>query len=127
MDCGPLASGFAFSGLDEKGNAKFEIARNLSFDGLFQPRIKYFSSAWNMSVADWLRNYVFMRSLPTSKNRSKGIARATLTTFIVSAIWHGFYPGFMMFFLGCFLLDLHQKLGWDLIGQYTKGLIPDII
>jgi lysophospholipid acyltransferase len=75
--------------------------------GLFWTmKIKYFLSCWNISVHEWLKNYVFMRMLPTG-SRGKGIAKASFLTMMVSAIWHGFYPGFFFFFLGAFIMDFH--------------------
>eukprot|EP01113_Clastostelium_recurvatum_P026253 TRINITY_DN3152_c0_g2_i3.p1 TRINITY_DN3152_c0_g2~~TRINITY_DN3152_c0_g2_i3.p1 ORF type:complete len:490 (-),score=107.59 TRINITY_DN3152_c0_g2_i3:21-1490(-) len=51
---------------------------------------------WNMGVNDWLRNYVYLRVTPPG---SKPSALATLATYGTSAFWHGFYPGYYIFFL----------------------------
>lgn len=53
----------------------------------------------------WLKYYVFMRMLDNKKK--SGVSVPALITFMVSAIWHGFYPGFVFFFFGAFLMDLH--------------------
>ena len=34
---------------------------------------------------------------------------AGLMTFVVSAIWHGFYPGYYVFFIAAGLLDIVYK------------------
>lgn len=34
----------------------------------------------------------------------------SIATFIVSAIWHGFYPGYMVFFIGAGVMDAIVKL-----------------
>jgi len=106
MDCGILASGLAYSGCVD-GQHQFDAVRNVKIKGLFLTnKVKYFLSSWNISVHEWLKNYVFMRMLLTGV-RGKGIAKASLTSFMVSAIWHGFYPGFFSFFLGAFFMDYH--------------------
>jgi hypothetical protein len=44
---------------------------------------------WNVLVQRWLRDFVFLR-LPRSVNRQ--------ATMLVSAAWHGFFPGYYMAF-----------------------------
>jgi len=106
MDCGILASGLAYSGAKD-GEDHFDAVRNVNIKVLvFTNKVKYFLSCWNISVHEWLKNYVFMRMLPTG-TRGKGIAKASFMSFMVSAIWHGFYPGFFSFFIGAFLMDFH--------------------
>ena len=39
------------------------------------------------------------------------------TALAVSAIWHGFYPGFYSFFIGAFLLDYWNKLAQKALGS----------
>jgi len=34
---------------------------------------------------------------------------ATLVTFIASALWHGLYPGFFVFFIAAGLLEIQAK------------------
>jgi hypothetical protein len=34
---------------------------------------------------------------------------ATFLTFIVSALWHGIYPGFFIFFVAIALLEIQSK------------------
>lgn len=90
-----IASGFAYSGRDTNGNptynylaikyAQIELATN--------PR--EIINAWNYQVANWLRYYVYERVLEGQK---KNQAKATFLTFMVSAVWHGFYPGYYVYF-----------------------------
>lgn len=114
MDCGPIASGFAFNGYDENKQPRFDRIRNVNIEGLIFPaggKVKYFVTCWNISVHEWLKTYVFMRLLPTQAKDKKTppivIIKASAVTFFVSAIWHGFYPGFFVFFFGTFLMDYH--------------------
>ena len=56
--------------------------------------------SWTMAVQEWLRKCVYER-LPYGKQKNQ------LITFMVSAFWHGFYPGlyisFFLYFLQVFL------------------------
>ncbi|KAI9793630.1 MAG: lysophospholipid acyltransferase [Piccolia ochrophora] len=51
---------------------------------------------WNISTNHWLRNYVYLRVTPRGK---KPGFRASMATFVTSAIWHGFYPGYYLAFV----------------------------
>jgi hypothetical protein len=53
---------------------------------------------WNTRVGDWLRLYVYMRA-------PKGVD-PTLQTYVVSAFWHGFYPGYYHFFVASAILTI---------------------
>jgi hypothetical protein len=56
-------------------------------------------------------------------NKKKGgVTVPALITFMVSAIWHGFYPGFVFFFFGAFLMDLHQKVAMPVAGPLFSWL-----
>jgi len=51
---------------------------------------------WNINTNHWLRNYVYLRVTP--KGKKPGF-RASLATFVTSAFWHGFYPGYYLTFV----------------------------
>eukprot|EP00611_Tribonema_gayanum_P014718 TRINITY_DN2619_c0_g1_i7.p1 TRINITY_DN2619_c0_g1~~TRINITY_DN2619_c0_g1_i7.p1 ORF type:complete len:153 (-),score=28.52 TRINITY_DN2619_c0_g1_i7:81-539(-) len=46
------------------------------------------SRAWNKMTQSWLEKYVYTRT-----NNS------LMATYFVSAFWHGFYPGYYLFFM----------------------------
>lgn len=48
--------------------------------------------------------------------------KAAMITFLVSAIWHGFYPGFLAFFIGAALLDYHSKLAHLVIAPLAVAI-----
>lgn len=56
----------------------------------------------------WLKHYVFLRMV--RKGQKIGLM-PILTTFVVSAIWHGFYPGYFLFFISSGLNDYLFKAG----------------
>ena len=86
-------------------------------------RVKDYLANWNISAHMWLKNYIFMRMLPNNQ-RGKGQAAAALTTFAVSAIWHGFYPGFFCFFIGAGLIDYQAKLAGEALNPIVEGRVP---
>lgn len=56
---------------------------------------------WNKNTNHWLKNYVYLRVTP--KGKKPGF-RASMATFVTSALWHGFYPGYYLtFVLGSFI------------------------
>ncbi len=55
----------------------------------------------------WLKHYVFMRMITKGKKIS---VVPILTTFLVSAVWHGFYPGYFLFFISSGLNDYLFKM-----------------
>ena len=86
---------------------KFDRVQNIRiYDIEFSYRIYDFLTAWNISVHLWLKYYVFLRMI----NKGKSVSlKPILTTFVVSAIWHGFYPGYFLFFISAGLLDYNFK------------------
>lgn len=63
-------------------------------------------AGWNMNTNNWLRNYVYLRVTPRGK---KPGFRASLTTFVTSAFWHGFYPGYYLTFILASLIQTAAK------------------
>jgi len=57
--------------------------------------VKSFIDNWNIQTHMWLRLIAYNR-MPSGK---------TLAVFVLSAFWHGFYPGYYLtFVLGAFLV-----------------------
>eukprot|EP01113_Clastostelium_recurvatum_P030996 TRINITY_DN3823_c0_g1_i3.p1 TRINITY_DN3823_c0_g1~~TRINITY_DN3823_c0_g1_i3.p1 ORF type:complete len:409 (-),score=88.84 TRINITY_DN3823_c0_g1_i3:104-1330(-) len=63
---------------------------------------------WNIRTSDWLRNYVYIRVTPPG---SKPSAMSSVATYATSAFWHGFYPGYYIFFIASFFLTEVGKEG----------------
>uniref|UniRef100_A0A7S2HDC5 Uncharacterized protein n=1 Tax=Helicotheca tamesis TaxID=374047 RepID=A0A7S2HDC5_9STRA len=91
-----------FEGFDEEGNAKgWDISSNidiLTFETA--PNLRTLSGAWNKKTANWLGRYVYMRT-----NGS------LVATYGLSAFWHGFYPGYYLFFFSVPLVTMCERLG----------------
>jgi len=91
-----------FEGFDENGNAKgWENSNNVDIvEFETASNVKTLSAAWNKKTANWLGRYVYMRT-----------GGSLVATYGMSAFWHGFYPGYYMFFMSVPLLTACERLG----------------
>ncbi|RHY19658.1 hypothetical protein DYB30_004269 [Aphanomyces astaci] len=82
--------GFGFEGVDAKGGSKgWNLVSNMDVLGFELPlSLRDASRAWNKGTQNWLERYVYSRT-----NNS------LTATYFVSAFWHGFYPGYYIFFM----------------------------
>ena len=112
MDIGPIACGLAFNGYDkETGKPKFDRVQSVNLtDHELSCTVKDLIITWNMSTAKWLKHYVYLRLLPNDRSKKANTAKATLFTFVASAVWHGFYPGFYIFFITLSFFDHCSRL-----------------
>lgn len=85
-------SGLGYNGVDKTTGAdKWDRVENidvLSYETAQSLRTS--SQNWNKTTNLWLRRYVYDRAPPSI---------SLYFTYLVSAFWHGFYPGYYMFFL----------------------------
>ncbi|KAK4509413.1 Pantothenate kinase [Mucor velutinosus] len=89
--------GFGFNGYDASGKARWDRFTNIYVRKCeFSQSIKEMLDHWNIGANRWLRYYVYMRITPPGQT---GGASSTLVTYALSALWHGFYPGYYLFFL----------------------------
>jgi len=91
-----------FEGFDENGKAKgFDIACNMNvIEFETAPCLKKLTAAWNKKTANWLGRYVYTRT-----------GGSLVATYGLSAFWHGFYPGYYMFFLTVPLVTACERIG----------------
>merc|ERR1711865_560100 len=64
------------------------------------PNLKTLSAAWNKKTANWLSKYVYIRT-----------GGSLATTYGMSAFWHGFYPGYYLFFLSIPIMAQCERIG----------------
>lgn len=82
--------GLGFNGYNEDGSSKWDQISNvniLKFE--FGKSLKEAIEAWNMATNIWFRMIVYERTKRYS----------TVLTYILSAVWHGFYAGYYITFL----------------------------
>lgn len=86
------ASGLGFNGYDRNGKPMWNLISNMNlwkFETCLSLREAI--HAWNKTTQSWLRRTAYER-VPRKFS--------VLATYMLSAVWHGFYPGYYMTFLG---------------------------
>jgi len=102
-------SGIGYKGLDPKtGKPNWDRLLNIKPAGVeFAQNSHAYLGNWNINTNHWLRNYMYLRVTP--KGKKPGF-RASMATFVTSAFWHGFYPGYYMaFVLASFMQNLAKS------------------
>lgn len=91
-----------FEGFDDEGKVKgWDAASNVRIvEFETAPNVKTLSDMWNMKTANWLSRYVYFRT-----------GGSLVATYGLSAFWHGFYPGYYMFFLSVPILTFCERIG----------------
>jgi len=124
-----ILSGFGYNGLDEKGNPKWDRVQNIDVLTVeFGTSLKELIGAWNQGTAYFLRVYVYFRvTKPRAKpgqdpKKLRGLSapQGQLVVFLVSALWHGCYPGYYYFFVYMFFNNF--VAGWG--AKRITPLIP---
>lgn len=129
------AAGLGFCGYDAQGNAKWDLVKNgdpirvefaTNFRGVIQN--------WNIQTATWLRRYKpYMHPLliihlfiihplliicPFCRCVYERLHFApTFMTFIVSATWHGLYPGYHFSFAMFSMITISARKVWIILIQ----------
>ncbi|GFZ01263.1 MBOAT (membrane bound O-acyl transferase) family protein [Actinidia rufa] len=94
-----IISGLGFSGWTDSSPPKplWDRAKNVSILGVeLAKTAAQIPLAWNIQVSTWLRHYVYDRLI--QKGKKPGFFQL-LATQTVSAVWHGLYPGYIIFFV----------------------------
>ena len=91
-----------FEGFDDKGEPKgWEVSNNIDVIQFeTAPNLKTLSAAWNKKTASWLAKYVYIRT-----------GGSLFATYGMSAFWHGFYPGYYLFFLSVPVMAACERIG----------------
>ncbi|XP_036292394.1 lysophospholipid acyltransferase 2 [Pipistrellus kuhlii] len=94
------AAGFGFRGFDGHGAARWDLVSNLRIRQIEgSTSFKMFLDNWNIQTALWLKRVCYER---TTWN-------PTVQTFVLSAVWHGVYPGYYLTFLTAVLVTLAAR------------------
>lgn len=115
-----ILSGIGFKGIDPKtGKVDWNRLQNVKPLAIeFAQNSHAYLGNWNINTNMWLRNYMYLRVTP--KGMKPGF-RASMATFVTSAFWHGFYPGYYMaFVLASFIQNTAKsKFSLCIIGLNT--------
>jgi lysophospholipid acyltransferase len=102
-----IISGFGFSGWttvapSEQPKALWSRAQNVEILNVeLATSAAEIPKYWNIHVSVWLRHYVYERLVV--KGKRPGF-RQLLATQVVSAVWHGLYTGYLLFFINSALM-----------------------
>ncbi|KAM9165058.1 lysophospholipid acyltransferase 1 isoform 1-T1 [Pangshura tecta] len=94
------AAGYGFSGVDDQGNFHWDLLSNLNIWNIeTATSFKMYIENWNIQTAAWLKRVCYDRApwYPTA------------LTFILSALWHGVYPGYYFTFVTGILMTLASR------------------
>jgi D-alanyl-lipoteichoic acid acyltransferase DltB (MBOAT superfamily) len=107
-----VLSGTGFEGFDEQNNPKgWGGVSNVDILGFeLGGNVREISRAWNKGTQLWLERYVYSRT-----------GNSLLATYFVSALWHGFYPGYYLFFLTVPLATAVNRLARRHVRPYVLG------
>ena len=119
-----ILSGLGYKGVNPKTNkVDWDRLQNVNPWGIESAQnSRAYLENWNMNTNHWLRNYMYLRVTP--KGKKPGF-RASLATFVTSAFWHGFYPGYYLtFVLAAFLQTVAKS---EFLSQHRQILSMIII
>jgi len=87
--------GFAYNGRDKNGNVLWTRVRMLELLPFKLASSRFdIATYWNICSGEWLKYYIYLRVPLAIRN----VISPIIITFGVSAFWHGFYPGYYLFF-----------------------------
>ncbi|XP_034531393.1 membrane-bound O-acyltransferase domain-containing protein 2 [Notolabrus celidotus] len=106
------AAGFGFNGYNKDGSPRWDLISNLRIlDIEFATSFKSFLDNWNIQTALWLKRVCYERC---SLN-------PTAATFLLSAMWHGVYPGYYLTFLTGIAMTMAARAIRHNIRPYFQG------
>ncbi|CAN6884984.1 unnamed protein product [Brassica oleracea] len=117
-----IISGLGFSGWtdDASPKPKWDRAKNVDILGVeLAKSAVQIPLVWNIQVSTWLRHYVYERLVKSGKKAGFFQLLATQT---VSAVWHGLYPGYMMFFVQSALMIAGSRV----IYRWQQAISPKL-
>ena len=108
MDCTLIACGIGYS--HENSVEIYDSIHNVNILALDKAyTVSQLMSNWNIQVHNWLKYYVMLRWIDRSKPKHIVQPFPIFMSFAMSLIWHGFWPGYFLTFLGAAVLDILGK------------------
>ncbi|XP_064481115.1 lysophospholipid acyltransferase 6-like [Ornithodoros turicata] len=113
------AAGFGFNGYTSDGQARWNLLSNVDIYTIETSlNLRELLVAWNKSTQTWLRTVAYERLDPRVR---------TQLTFVLSAAWHGFYPGYYLTFCAGSLFTLAARAVRRSVRPMVQGRIAHII
>ncbi|XP_041758439.1 lysophospholipid acyltransferase 1 isoform X1 [Coregonus clupeaformis] len=109
------AAGYGVKGVDETGQVSWDLISNLSIWGIeTATSFKKFIDNWNIQTGVWLKTVCYDRAP----------CYPTALTFILSALWHGVYPGYYFTFITAIPITLAARTVRKNVRQYFLSSHP---
>lgn len=106
------AAGYGFLGMDENGKPSWNLICNLNILGIeTATSFKTFIDNWNIRTGIWLKTVCYDRA---PKHR-------LALTFILSALWHGVYPGYYFTFITAIPITMAARTVRKSVRHYFLG------
>ncbi|XP_072250732.1 lysophospholipid acyltransferase 1 [Leuresthes tenuis] len=106
------AAGYGFLGMDESGKPSWDLISNLNIIRIeTATSFKTFIDNWNIQTGIWLKIVCYDRA---PKHR-------LAMTFILSALWHGVYPGYYFTFLTAIPITMAARAIRKSVRHYFLG------
>lgn len=117
-----ILSGLGFKGVDHTtGKVSWDRLRNVSpWEVESAQNCRAYLGGWNINTNNWLRNYIYLRVTPRGK---KPGFRASMATFVTSAFWHGFYPGYYLTFVLASFVQTAAKSTYSPIPSFPYHIL----
>ncbi|KAL1547586.1 Lysophosphatidylcholine acyltransferase 1 [Salvia divinorum] len=122
-----IISGLGFSGWTDSNPPKPKWDRAINVDILGLELAKsavQIPLMWNIQVSTWLRHYVYERLI--QKGKKPGFFQL-LATQTVSAVWHGLYPGYIIFFVQSALMIAGSRAIYRWQQASQAGLVKKLL
>ena len=111
-DAAAVLSGLGYEPAEEAGGEPtWDRCSQFVFSKIeFAPNMYTVANAWNKRVAAWMKHYIYLR-LPGGPE----LKRNVYITNLLGAIWHGFYPGYWLFFSSVTFMTLIGRMSRHII------------
>jgi len=124
-----LISGFGFSGWtkdpEKESKPKWTRAKNIDVLNVeFATSAAEIPKYWNIHVSVWLRYYVYERLVVPGQ---KPGFWQLLATQVTSAVWHGLYAGYMLFFVNTSLMIAGSRVIYKWQQAIPKNNSPAVV
>uniref|UniRef100_A0A8C4WXG3 Membrane bound O-acyltransferase domain containing 2b n=1 Tax=Eptatretus burgeri TaxID=7764 RepID=A0A8C4WXG3_EPTBU len=107
------AAGFGFNGYTKSGQPRWDLVSNINIWNIeTATSFKMFLDNWNTQTVRWLKFVCYDR---LDKH-------TTVATFMLSAAWHGVYPGYYFTFFTGILMSLSARVVRTLLKLVLKTL-----
>ena len=105
-----IASGLGYKAATEDQPESFNNIRAGSFH-IFETTysVKEIVGIWNTQAYKWTKYYVYLRLIDRDAPRNREQVAPTFLTFVTSAVWHGIFSGFYVFFIAIGFMDIFAK------------------